>query len=278
MIGTIDRILTSTYLQKFVNQNQVGRGFGNLADSPYIPKWLLRKIINAFIKNYQIDMDEYDYDILSARCFNEFFSRPLKADQRPLASGIISPVDGQITQLGELKTGMMLQVKGKEFALNDLIGEDACFLEGHYAVIYLSPGDYHRFHAPADLTLEKIRYIPGNLLATSSASLANQDRVYCRNERIVLSGNSLWGPFYMVAVGATAVGRVSLTHHEIHTNKKHAREQIITENLPQSVAKGSELGYFELGSTVVLAIGNQVMKSSQLNASSRIKMGETLWF
>jgi len=277
MIGTIDRALTSTWLQKFINQNQVGRSFGSLADSPYIPKWILKKIIRAFIKNYQINMEEYDYDIDSAHCFNEFFSRPLKANQRPLSQGVVSPVDGQVTQQGDLQSGNMLQVKGKQFSLNDLIGENASFFDGNYAVIYLAPGDYHRFHAPFDLELEKIRYIPGNLLATSSASLTRQDRVYCRNERIVLSGNSLWGPFYLVAVGATAVGRVCLNHHKIRTNQKFAKEQVITENLPQSIVQGAELGYFELGSTIVLAIGNQVLKNSELETPSRIKMGETLW-
>ena len=277
MIGTIDKVLTSTYLQKFINQNQVGRGFGSLADNPHIPKWILRKIINAFIKNYQINMEEYDYDIGSARCFNEFFSRPLKANQRPLSQGVISPVDGLVTQQGELRSGNMLQVKGKQFALSDLIGETPSFIDGRYVVVYLSPGDYHRFHAPFDLEIEKIRYIPGNLLATSSTSLTRQDRVYCRNERIVLSGNSLFGFFYFVAVGATAVGRVCLNHHKIRTNKKLAKEQVITENLPQSIERGTELGYFELGSTIVLAIDNQGLKNSEFETPSRIKMGETLW-
>ncbi|ODS23834.1 phosphatidylserine decarboxylase [Candidatus Endobugula sertula] len=287
MIGAIDKILTSSWLQRYTHQNTISRGFGRLANSSYIPRFILHKIIHAFIRHYQIDMEEYNYDISTARCFNEFFSRPLKPGRRPLQQGIVSPVDGQLTQYGDLQQGQMLQVKGKHFSLDELIGETPQFLDGCYSVIYLSPGNYHRFHAPFNLQLEKIRYIPGTLLATSSASLAREARVYCRNERMVLSGNSMWGPFYFVAVGATAVGHICLSGINIKTNQPFTKEKVVTNPLPESIQQGDELGYFALGSTIVLAVGNQSMvrvpfpaysnTQSSDNQTPRIRMGESLW-
>lgn len=275
MIRLVNRLVTAPWFQRFVDQRRVARLFGALADSR-LPRPLLRRIIAAYSRAFAIVADDFDFTPARARTFNDFFTRPLKPGRRPLGPGIVSPADGHLCAGGPLEEGRLVAVKGQTLALDELLGEPLPFASGGYAIVYLSPGDYHRFHAPFDLHLEQARYLPGELLATNPAALQREPRVYCRNERIVLAGHGPYGPFRLVAVGATVVGRVRLHAAPLRTNRGDSADvHRFTPPLP--IRKGEELGLFEMGSTMILIVAGPSLSAPQPPLAGALKMGETLW-
>lgn len=276
MIGAINHLVTRPWFQRFADQRRVARWFGFLADS-HLPPWLLRRVIRAYCRSFAINTGDFDFDVESGplTTFNAFFTRPLKPGARPLAAGIVAPADGWVSARGRLERGLMTQVKGRRYPLDELLGEAVGWSDGHYATIYLSPGDYHRFHAPCDLRVLSVRRLPGDLLSTNLQAVAATDRVYCRNERLVLRADSAYGPLYLVAVGATVVGRARVALAGLVADHRDAVGPERRFDPPVAVAKGDELGCFEMGSTVIL-----VFASPHLAAAgdvTRIRVGETLW-
>ena len=124
--------------------------------------------------------------------FNSFFIRRLKPALRPITAGeydIASPVDGIISQMGNIKAGKLLQAKERDYSLCDLLaGNEAhaqAFKEGYFATIYLSPKDYHRVHMPYTGTLQAMYYIPGKLFSVQPATVRTINNIFARNERVV---------------------------------------------------------------------------------------------
>ncbi|HXS29430.1 MAG TPA: archaetidylserine decarboxylase, partial [Steroidobacteraceae bacterium] len=157
-----------------------------------------------FMRGFRPDMsdavepDPYAYDT-----FNAFFTRALRADARPLASGrdaLSSPVDGRISQLGRIQGTQLLQAKGRQYTLDALLagaapGWAAHFQDGEFATIYLAPFNYHRIHMPADGTLQEMWYVPGRLFSVNASAAAQVDQLFARNERLVLLFEGACGPF-----------------------------------------------------------------------------------
>ena len=82
-------------------------------------------------------------------------------------------------------------------------------------VIYLSPGDYHRFHSPAQWSVDFRRHFAGHLLSVNPGVVQVFPQLFTINERVVYSGNWRYGYFSMAAVGATAVGTVRVYFDEV---------------------------------------------------------------
>jgi len=284
MIGAINYLVTRPWFQRFADQRSVARWFGHLADSRRLPQWLLRRLIRAYCRSFAIQEDDFDFDIDGPlTTFNAFFTRSLRPGARPMADGIVAPADGYLSALGRLDRGMMMQVKGRNYALDDLLGKTVGWQDGHYATIYLSPADYHRFHAPCDLRIRSARRLPGDLLATNHEAIAATDRVYCRNERLVLQADSDYGPLYLIAVGATVIGRARIALDPalgvLLTDHGDAAGPVQDFDPPINLAKGAELGCFEMGSTVILVFATPGLTAAHWDDTHppRIRMGETLW-
>ncbi|MBP7337654.1 archaetidylserine decarboxylase [Niveispirillum sp.] len=283
MIGTINHLVTRPWFQRFADQRSVARWFGYLADTNRLPQWLLARIIRAYCRSFGIRTEDFDLGPGPIANFNAFFTRPLKPGARPLAEGIVAPADGYLCARGRLDHGLMMQVKGRHYALDDLLGETVGWQDGHYATIYLSPADYHRFHAPCDMRVSRIHRLPGDLLTTNREAIATCDRVYCRNERLVLRADSAQGPFYLIAVGATLIGRARIMLDPrlgaLLTDHREASGPSQTFVPPVTVAKGAELGCFEMGSTVILVFASPDLTTIRPDdpESPRIRVGETLW-
>ncbi|WP_052507725.1 archaetidylserine decarboxylase [Sphingomonas hengshuiensis] len=284
MIGAINHLVTRPWFQRFADQRSVARWFGRLADSRRLPQWLLRRIIRAYCRSFAIRPDDFVFDIDGPLItFNAFFTRALKPGARPVAAGIVAPADGYLSAMGRLDQGLMLQVKGRTYALDSLLGEAVGWPDGHYATIYLSPADYHRFHAPCDLRIHSARRLPGDLLATNRDAIAATDRVYCRNERLVLRADSHHGPLYLIAVGATVIGRARIELDAalgvLLTDHRDAAGPVQEFDPPVAVAKGAELGCFEMGSTVIVIFATPGLRTARHDDADapRIRMGETLW-
>ncbi|WP_105200090.1 MULTISPECIES: archaetidylserine decarboxylase [unclassified Pseudoalteromonas] len=228
---------------------------------------LTTALIKLFIKQYKIDMSEALHEAPEHyQTFNEFFTRPLKPGIRPLAEDaniVAHPVDGAISQLGDILDGQLVQAKGHYYSLEALLGgkaEDAQpFLGGKFATIYLAPKDYHRIHMPVDGTLKRMIYVPGDLFSVNPLTAQNVPNLFARNERVVAIFDTEIGPLAMVLVGATIVASIETIW--AGTVTPPAGKDVFSWDYPSTgdravhLKKGEEMGRFKLGSTVVMAWG-----------------------
>lgn len=247
---------------------------------------LTTTLIKLFIKQYKIDMSEALYeDPAHYKTFNEFFTRPLKPGIRPLAEAsdiIAHPVDGAISQLGDVVDGQIIQAKGHDYSLQTLLGgkeEDvAPYLGGKFACIYLAPKDYHRIHMPIDGVLRKMIYVPGDLFSVNPLTAQNVPNLFARNERVVAIFDTEIGPLSMVLVGATIVASIETIW--AGTVTPPAGKDVFTWTYPAEgmnaikLKKGDEMGRFKLGSTVILAWGaNQAEFLADQRSETVTRMG-----
>lgn len=247
------------------------------------------KFIQWFVKRYNVNMNEAkNPDIASYQTFNEFFIRPLREDARIRAQAdFLCPVDGAISQIGDIEYNQIFQAKGHYYSTAALLGGDkqaaARFENGKFACIYLSPRDYHRIHMPCDGKLEKMTYVPGNLFSVNPVTAQGVPGLFARNERVVCEFSSeKHGHFVMVLVGATIVGSMATVWHD--TDKgiinpprpghiqvwKYADKNIVLKQY-------EEMGRFLLGSTVVMLFEKNTLNfNAQWAAEKPVRLGEPM--
>ncbi|HSG88997.1 MAG TPA: archaetidylserine decarboxylase [Pseudomonadales bacterium] len=245
---------------------------------------LRRFVIRRFIAHYGVAMHEAanpDPDAYGS--FNEFFTRRLREDARPMpatAAEIASPCDGTVSEAGPLDGTRVLQAKGVTYAAADLLGDAALaerFRDGAFATIYLSPRDYHRVHMPADGVLERMIYVPGGLYSVNPATVAARRGLFARNERIVsVFRHPSGASFAMVLVGAMVVGGIRTTWAG-RVTPRSAEPWNMVADAPVKLARGDEMGLFELGSTVILIFeGGSVGWRPELAPGAPIRLGRTI--
>lgn len=241
--------------------------------------------IRAFSALYDIDLTEAENaDPEHYRDFNAFFTRALREDARPLAPGelvVASPVDGHIGQIGVLDGATLVQAKGQYFALDALLGGDAAltqmFTGGSYAVIYLSPQDYHRIHMPLSGALLRTGYIPGRLFSVNDATARTVPNLYARNERLITVFETGAGPMAVILVGAIFVGSMETVWSGVVTPPYGKAPHWQTFNGEPRLARGAELGRFNMGSTVILLFSHGYTDwAPQRQDGGTVRMGETL--
>jgi phosphatidylserine decarboxylase len=244
--------------------------------------WLKRLLISNFLKLYDVDMSEASLeDPLAYTTFNELFTRPLKPGARPLASdpgSILSPADGRLTEFGRIEQGRLLQAKGKTYTLAALLAETADviepFLGGSFLTIYLAPPDYHRVHTPVAGKLRRGRYIPGRRFSVNQTTAGAIDNVFCRNERVALWLDTAAGPAVVVMIGALNVASLSTG---ISGEIASGEARVFEPATPLVLARGAELGHFNLGSTVVVLFPRgKADWLSSLEPGQRVRMGQAL--
>ena len=240
--------------------------------------------MKAFARRYGIDLTECP-DLEAYRTFGEFFARPLRPGLRPIAGGdtvVVSPVDGAVSETGVATGGKLVQAKGIDYTAAALLGDAglAARLEGGaYATIYLSPRDYHRIHFPLGGEVTGYRYVPGRLWPVNAASVRTVPGLFTVNERLVTLLRTPLGLCAVVAVGAMVVGRVKAYYdpHAPPTNLRGAVPRARDYETPLPVAKGKELGAFEMGSTVILLFEpGRVRLDGRLVPEARVKVGEPI--
>jgi phosphatidylserine decarboxylase len=245
---------------------------------------LTTNVIRWFVGRYGVNMSEAaEPDISSYASFNEFFTRPLKPDARPLAAAdFICPVDGAISQFGAIERDRIFQAKGHSYSTTALVGGDAVlaaqFQDGSFATLYLSPRDYHRIHMPCDGRLLRMIHVPGDLFSVNPVTARGVPGLFARNERVVCVFDGEHGPFVMVLVGATIVGSMATVWHGVVNPPRpgHLREWRY-EDQQLLFKQGDEMGRFLLGSTVVMLFPPGVMKFNAEWAPQRpIRLGEMM--
>lgn len=242
-------------------------------------------VINWFVRRYGVNMAEAaNPDTASYKSFNEFFTRPLKADARPLAEAdFLCPVDGAISQFGPIERDQIFQAKGHTYSTTALVGGDrelaAQFENGSFATLYLSPRDYHRIHMPVDGRLTRMIHVPGALFSVNPTTARGVPGLFARNERVVCVFDSAAGPFVLALVGATIVGSMSTVWHGVVNPPRPGvvREWRYDENTAVNLKKGEEMGRFLLGSTVVMLFPKNALNFNPAWAPAHpLRMGEAM--
>ncbi|MAR91625.1 MAG: phosphatidylserine decarboxylase [Pseudomonadales bacterium] len=269
--------------QYAVPQHLLSRAIGLLAES----RWPLVKnaFIRFFLRRYGIDMSlalEENPDNYAS--FNEFFTRPLKPEVRPITDqGIACPADGTMSQLGAIAEDRIFQAKGHDYSLTQLLGGDsdraAPFRNGQFATVYLAPRDYHRVHMPCAGTLREMVYVPGRLFSVNQLTAGHVPGLFARNERVVAFFDTELGPMAVVLVGAMVVASIETVWAGIVAPPRRRLQYVDYRPRQQAVAldRGEEMGRFRLGSTVIVLFGpDRVRWQPALRPGSRLCMGEQL--
>lgn len=272
-------------LQHLLPQHLLSRGAGLLAESR--TPWIRDAFIQRFAARYQVDMSEAaEPDLRAYENFNAFFTRALKPGARPIAEGadaVACPADGAISEIGPISDGRVLQAKGRDYSLCQLLGGDpalaARFQGGSFATVYLSPRDYHRVHMPFGGTLERTLYVPGKLFSVNQTTADSVDSLFARNERLVCIFSTERGPMAVILVGAMIVAGIE-TVWAGQVAPVGAAPQVV--NFPPTaetvaLAKGAELGRFKLGSTAIVLFGRGAVEwEAGLANGSPVRMGQRL--
>jgi len=220
-------------------------------------------LISRFARLYKVDLDEVRDAVPDAfPTFNDFFVRELAPGARPVderADALVSPVDGTVSVTGTLDADTIVQAKGIDYTLDDLLAADLqaadAFRDGRYATIYLAPYNYHRVHAPFAGTLRAAHYVPGDLFSVNEATVARLPGLFRRNERLVMHFDTPHGPAVLIFVGALNVGSITTPWTgEIRPRKSGVVEDLDISRRPAEVARGALLGWFNMGSTVIVLL------------------------
>lgn len=255
--------------------------------------WLTRqrlpfveKLIKAFISVFKVDMkDAVIEDISQYSTFNEFFTRTLKPDTRPVdesTASIVSPCDGKISMFGNIEQHTLLQAKNKTFTLNEFL-TPSCkhldkFIGGSFYTIYLSPSDYHRVHTAYAGQLLEMTYVPGRLFSVAPYAPKAIDKLYARNERVASIFKVDGGYMAITMVGAVNVAAIEMTWEGLVT-PPHLNTTVHYDYADRSInlEKAEQMGTFNMGSTVVMMFSKDYAQAlQQLHIDQPIKMGETI--
>jgi len=242
--------------------------------------------IRWFARKFDVDMkDAVEEELGSYTSFNRFFTRALKPEARPIdqqANSICSPADGRISAIGEITDGRIYQAKGRDYSLDVLIGGDQSAAQrlanGGFATIYLSPRDYHRLHMPVAGTLLSQTHIPGRLFSVGPHTVRALPNLFARNERVIAQFETEAGLMALVLVGAINVAAIETVWHGLVTPPQ--RRSMSTVNYPDeqavNLAKGDEMGRFNMGSTIIVLMENPVAWRVDMQAGDAVRMGQFL--
>lgn len=253
--------------------------------NPHIKNLQIEQFIKAFAVNMS-DSERYRADEFSD--FNDFFTRSLNSQSRDLTPQhhkIISPVDGQISEGGQIENEQLFQAKGQNYSLTELLGGNAelsqQFSNGSFLTIYLSPKDYHRIHMPMDGTLQQMIHVPGELFSVNNSSVKTIPRLFARNERVINIFDTPAGSMALIQVGAIFVSSIETKWHGVVSppSKKFIQHWKYHNSTAENIKfqQGDEMGRFNMGSTVILLFTKDKIKlSPELSSGNNIQLGNLL--
>jgi phosphatidylserine decarboxylase len=285
-----------------------------------IPRPLRRPVLGVAARVLGMDLSEARDPVTAFGSLDELFVRRLRAGarewpSRPDVAG--SPVDGVVGAHGGIEAGELVQAKGRRYTVAELLddAEQATRFEaGSYLTLYLAPRHYHRIHAPVGGSVAEARHIPGRLLPVNRPAVGRIDRLFPRNERLVVlmephdpglgpepaealldagaaepwreasagmaeapAGRWLGGAVAVVAVGAFNVGRITTDFDEaLATNRRRAQVETHRYDPPLALDRGEGLMAFHLGSTVVLLFERRVEYAAGVEHGAELRLGQPL--
>lgn len=269
-------------LLKIVPKGFISRIVGFITRIPF-PPFILNPVINRYCSGYGVNREEIHYPEGGFKTFNQFFTRRLKAGARVIDSAgdsVISPVDARIDQFGRIDDTRIIQAKGVDFSLADLLPSDRYrfFVDGSFITLYLSPADYHRIHSPVGGSLTGYYVIPGKLFTVQDFMVRGMRGLFSVNERVISYIETGRGMVAACKIGAMNVGRITLSYADVATNGafRNRREFFFPDDKKPLVEKGEELGIFNLGSTIILLFQKDMIRFDGIACGSTIRMGERI--
>lgn len=238
------------------------------------PEWIAAKMISVFKDHYDIDMNLYEGDETDYRSLSKFFIRPLNKETRPLADdekSFLSPSDGVVTVCEKVAADIATQVKGRTYSISNLVRKELDFSDGFYLMtIYLSPKDYHRYHVPVDATIKSYIHTGWRLYPVNTMSVNSIEDLFVKNERVVVKMEHNDYEFYYIAVGATFVGSIKM---DFFSKPVDGKWTVVDKEYKQN----QELGMFEMGSTIVLVVPENMVDELNVTQGETVKVGQPLF-
>jgi phosphatidylserine decarboxylase len=263
-------------------RKRLSKALGRLA-STRAPQPVVDAAVRAFVRAYDVDLSEVEMPEAGFRTFDEFFTRKLVDGARtvdPDPTALVSPADGRMEDLGTISQAGELIVKGQPYTAADLLGDAdsaAAYEGGHYFVVYLSPRDYHRVHAPTCGSVQCVRYVPGTLYPVNRIGTGHIPQLFARNERLaIVQEGSVHGNVTTIMVGAIGVGRIGLSFDEVETNRGHRPgvRSYVGSPIPRN--RGDELGVFHMGSTAIVMTPPACKLEIVAESGASVRMGECI--
>jgi phosphatidylserine decarboxylase len=228
------------------------------------------------------DVDLGDAKKMRFASLHDGFVRELKDGARPIdpdPAVLVSPCDGIVGACGTIAGGELMQIKGRPYRLDDLLGDAALarrHRNGRYVTLRLTAGMYHRFHAPHDCTVEQVTYVPGDAWNVNPAALKRIDRLYCRNERALVRTrlDAAGHVVTLVPVAAILVAGIRLRFLDLPFDRGHGEPAVIGCNA--RLRKGEEMGWFEHGSTIIVLAPPGFAPGDGIEEGRVVRMGEPL--
>ncbi len=270
------------YLFRVIPTSLLSRIFGFITQIPVSAK-TMDSLISWYSKKYSVNTDEYIIPKEGFRNFNSFFTRQLKKGMRPVdrtAGAVVSPVDGRIDEFGKIKGSSIMQAKEIDYSLYDLIPSESAekYEGGSFITLYLSPGDYHRIHSPLSGKITGYFHIPGKLFTVQEFMVGGLPGLFSKNERLISYIKAPRTECAVCKIGAMNVGRISISHGSIITNRtiRTKHEVHYLKGSEVKTKAGDELGIFHLGSTVILLFTRGTVKFKGIKRGMKVKMGSKI--
>ena len=271
-------------LLRFLPRNHLSYIFGRLA-STRPPQFIAGPLNRTFANTFGANLDESALPPEQYRSLQEYFLRDLKPGLRPIGPGVVSPADGKVVEHGPIDHDRLIQAKGKYYSLKALVRDEklaTAFAGGYFVTVYLAPKNYHHVHSPLDGEVTSCYYIPGTLWPVNNWSVENVSELFCVNERLITVLQTAIDLVAVVMVGATNVGRISVTYDTLESNtlsrlRGRFPPLVKRDYTPRpTLRKGDRLGSFHLGSTVVLLFQHHKFTPGPGCTPGEIRFGQTI--
>ena len=263
-------------------RKRLSKALGTLAASR-APQRVVDAAVSAFVRAYDVDLSEVDMPACGFRTFDDFFTRRLVEGARVVDSdpkALVSPADGRIEDFGAITMAGELTVKGQPYTAAALLGDPeaaAGYEGGHYFIVYLSPRDYHRVHAPTCGSVQCMRYVPGTLFPVNRIGTDFIPQLFARNERLaIVQEGVVHGVVTTIMVGAIGVGRIGLSFDDVQTNRGDTPGLRSYVDSPIPRDRGDELGVFHMGSTAIVMTPPACKLDVLAQAGASIRLGEVM--
>jgi phosphatidylserine decarboxylase len=291
-IEVIDRKTGEKFIEKIYGENAMRLLYGNpvvvsIASRVLANRWLSniygayhdsaasKHKISEFVDMLNIDVKECEKNLADYQSFNDFFTRKLKKEARPInqeKNSVVSPSDGRLLVFPKIEEDTICYLKWAPIKLLDLFNGSEGLVEryknGSCAVLRLCPADYHRFHFPVSGKTGITKTVPGILHSVNPYALEQKIPVYCLNKRTLCELKSdHFGSVLMMEVGAMFVGTIVQTYRPM-----------------MHVEKADEKGFFKFGGSTcifffepdVMNFDEDLVKNSLSGLETLVQMGEKI--
>ena len=251
------------------------------------------KIEQAWVRDASIAIWQFfsDLDLSEAKksqftSMHDCFTRELKPGARSVDTTVdvlSSPVDAIVGAHGQVTGTGVFQAKGFDYTLEELLGPDEPvddWRDGYFVTLRLTSSMYHRFHAPYDCHVDRVRYFSGDTWNVNPIALKRVEKLFCKNERAFIrttlqgAGACAGQRVALVPVAAILVASIRLHFLDVLFHLKYTGPKTIA--CDANFAKGQEMGWFQHGSTVIVLAPKGFVLMPGLQTGSHIRMGQAL--